>query len=48
MPNQRAKDKVFLGGFISKKICRTIIRMAQEAGMANNRSGFLLGRYQAV
>jgi hypothetical protein len=40
MPNQRAKNKVFFGGFVTKKFYRTLSRMAREADMENSISGF--------
>ncbi len=40
MPNQRAKNKAYLGGFVEKKLLATIIRMAKKAGMQKNKFGF--------
>jgi hypothetical protein len=40
MPNQRAKNKVYLGGFVEKKLNAKIIRLAKAAGMEKNKFGF--------
>ena len=40
MPNQRAKNKVYLGGFLEKSLHKMIIRMAKENGMEKNKFGF--------
>ncbi len=41
MPNQRAKNKIFLGGFVDKKFHATISRLAKQEGMGHNRFGFV-------
>ena len=41
MPNQRAKNKVYLGGFIEKELHKRIVRLARREGMANNKFGFV-------
>ncbi len=40
MPNQRSKNKIYLGGFIEKQLHARIVQMATEAGMAKNKFGF--------
>jgi hypothetical protein len=40
MPNQRAKNKVYLGGFVDKKLHAKVIRLAKQAGMEKNKFGF--------
>lgn len=41
MPNQRAKNKVYLGGYVEKELQKAIVRGAKEAGMESNRFGFV-------
>ena len=41
MPNQRAKNKTYLGGFVDKKLHARILRMAKMSGMENNKFGFV-------
>ena len=41
MPNQRAKNKIQLGGFVEKRLHRQITRLAKQAGMEFNRFGFV-------
>lgn len=41
MPNQRAKNKVYLGGFVDKKFHDLILRHAKRAGMGENKFGFV-------
>ncbi len=43
MPNQRAKNKVYLGGYVELELQKAIVRAAREAGMANNKFGFVAG-----
>jgi hypothetical protein len=40
MPNQRAKDKVYLGGFVKKQLRDQLSRLARKAGMGDNRFGY--------
>ncbi len=41
MPNQRAKNKEYLGGFVDKRFYAEITRAARGAGMEDNRFGFV-------
>jgi hypothetical protein len=41
MPNQRSKNKAYLGGYIEKSLHAEIVRLASEEGMANNRFGYV-------
>ncbi len=41
MPNQRAKNKVYIGGFIIKDLHKEIVRQAKAAGMSHNKFGFV-------
>jgi hypothetical protein len=41
MPNQRSKSKAYLGGYIDKRLHDEIKRRAVEAGMANNKFGYV-------
>jgi hypothetical protein len=41
MPNQRAKNKIYLGGFVDKKFHARVVRLAKQAGMAENKFGFV-------
>ena len=41
MPNQRAKNKLYLGGFVDKRLHATIMREAKQAGMQDNKFGFV-------
>jgi len=41
MPNQRAKNKLYLGGFVEKELHAKIMRLAEESGMGDNRFGFV-------
>ncbi len=43
MPNMRARNKVFLGGYIDRKLQERITRAARAAGMERNRFGFVTG-----
>ena len=40
VPNQRAKNKVRLGGFVDRELYRSIVALAKEAGMEHNKFGF--------
>ena len=40
MPNQRAKNKVRLGGFVDRELYREVVALAKEDGMAHNKFGF--------
>ena len=40
MPNQRSKDKIYLGGFVHKELHARFMRQAKQAGMENNKFGF--------
>jgi hypothetical protein len=41
MPNQRAKNKLYLGGFVDKRLHALILRQARQAGMQHNKYGFV-------
>ena len=41
MPNQRASNKEYLGGFVDKRFYAEIARAARQAGMEDNRFGFV-------
>lgn len=41
MPNQRAKNKLYLGGFVDKRLHAMILRQARQAGMQSNKFGFV-------
>lgn len=43
MPNQRSKNKVFLGGYIEKPLKRKLVSMARSAGMNHDRFGYVMG-----
>jgi hypothetical protein len=40
MPNQRAKNKVYIGGFVDKRLHGAIMKLAKQEGMDSNRFGF--------
>jgi hypothetical protein len=40
VPNQRAKNKIYLGGFVDKGLKENLIRNAKRAGMEGNTFGF--------
>lgn len=40
MPNQRSKDKTYLGGFVEKTLHKRLVQMAKAAGMEHNKFGF--------
>jgi hypothetical protein len=42
MPNQRAKTKTYLGGFVEREFRDKISQLAREAGMGHNAFGFAL------
>ncbi len=42
MPNRRAANKAYLGGFVEKGFKAEISRAARRAGMANKVYGFAL------
>jgi hypothetical protein len=42
MPNQRAKTKTYLGGFVERDFKDKISEFAREAGMEHNQFGFVL------
>jgi hypothetical protein len=41
MPNQRAKNKLYLGGFVDKRLHALLLRKAKRAGMHDNKFGFV-------
>jgi hypothetical protein len=41
MPNQRAKNKIHLGGFVTRKLDREIKGMARREKMRDNVFGFV-------
>jgi hypothetical protein len=41
MPNQRSRNKTYLGGFVEKKLHERIVRLARKAGMGDNKFGFV-------
>jgi hypothetical protein len=41
VPNQRSKDKTYLGGFVDRKLHAQLMRLAKQAGMEDNRFGFV-------
>ena len=41
MPNQRAKNKQYLGGFVDRGLYAELTRLAKRAGMEENRFGFV-------
>jgi hypothetical protein len=41
MPNRRAKNKVHLGGYLERELYEKILRHARDAGMGNNKFGFV-------
>ena len=40
MPNQRAKNKVRLGGFVDRELYRAVVSLAKKEGMEHNKFGF--------
>ena len=43
MPNKRAKNKVFFGGFIDHRVKARLTKAARAAGMRANVFGFAMG-----
>jgi hypothetical protein len=41
VPNQRSKNKTYLGGFVEKELHAEIVRLAKQDGMQNNKFGFV-------
>ena len=41
MPNQRAKNKVRLGGFLDRRLYQKITLLARREGMADNKFRFV-------
>jgi hypothetical protein len=41
VPNQRAKNKAHLGGFVDHKLNLEIVRLAKAEGMGKNKFGFV-------
>jgi hypothetical protein len=41
MPNQRSKNKAYLGGYIDKALHAEIVKLAKAEGMAHNKFGFV-------
>jgi len=41
MPNQRSKNKLYLGGFVEKELHAKIVRLARQSGMQHNKFGFV-------
>jgi hypothetical protein len=41
VPNQRSKNKVYLGGFVEKQLHTKIIAGAKKSGMQDNKFGFV-------
>lgn len=41
MPNQRSKNKQYLGGFVEKDFHAELIRLAKKEGMESNKFGFV-------
>jgi hypothetical protein len=41
MPNQRSKDKTYIGGYVDKRLFAKIERLAKREGMEANRFGFV-------
>jgi len=46
MPNQRSKDKTYIGGYIDKTLHAEIVRMAEQEGMQRNKFGFVTSLIQ--
>ncbi len=43
MPNQRARTKIYLGGFVEREFKDRLWEIAREAGVETNQFGFALG-----
>jgi hypothetical protein len=41
MPNQRSKNKAYLGGYVDKVLHAQLVKWAKEEGMAHNKFGFV-------
>lgn len=41
MPNQRSKNKSYLGGYIDKALHAEILKLAEDEGMEHNKFGFV-------
>ena len=41
MPNQRSKDKTYIGGYLEKTLHAEILGMAEQEGMEKNKFGFV-------
>jgi hypothetical protein len=41
MPNQRSKDKTYLGGYVDKDLYAAILNLAKAEGMVHNKFGFV-------
>lgn len=41
MPNQRSKDKAYLGGYVHKDLYAEIVRLAKQEGSGDNKFGFV-------
>jgi hypothetical protein len=41
MPNQRSKNKAYLGGYIDKALHAKVVKRAKEEGMEHNKFGFV-------
>ncbi len=44
MPNKRAKNKVFFGGFIDRRFKAVVKRAAAKAGMRHDVFGFAIAQ----
>ena len=42
MPGKRAKNKVFIGGYIDRRLKAEITKAAADAGMGHNVFGFAI------
>lgn len=41
MPNQRSKNKQYLGGFVEKSFHAKLMHLAKREGMGTNKFGFV-------
>jgi hypothetical protein len=41
MPNQRSKNKAYLGGYVDKGLHAQLVKWAKEKGMGHNKFGFV-------
>ncbi len=46
MPNKRARNKVFFGGFVDRRVKASLTRAAGAAGMRDNVFGFAMAELQ--